>query len=128
MTRDAGTTGGFGVFAQLTRALRHAPGRESLYFSIVNETRRLLPYRRAALLLADRQGRLRVAALSGVPVVERQAPLVRWLEAAAAAILARQEGAPDEVRPIAAEGLSASRLQAEWQDLAVGLPPSAWTC
>lgn len=95
-------TGGFGVFAQLTRALRHAAGRDALFFSIVNETRRLVPYRQAALLLDGGDGRLRVEAMSGVPVVNRQAPLVRWLESAAAAI-ARDPAAGDRPLPIASD-------------------------
>lgn len=88
----AGGGGGFGVFAQLTRAIRHAETVEALRFSIVNETRRLVTYRQAALLCGD-GATPRVAALSGVPVVERQTPLARWLEELAAAVIREDPGA-----------------------------------
>lgn len=81
MSDKSAGSGGFGIFAQLTRALRHATSQEALQFSIVNETRRLIAYQRA-VLLRPAAGRLRVAAISGVPAVERQAPLVRWIERA----------------------------------------------
>lgn len=83
----AGAPSSFGVFVQLSRAVRHAASPDALRFSIVNETRRLVAYRQAALLLDHGDGALRVAALSGVPVVERQALLVRWLERAAATVI-----------------------------------------
>lgn len=109
--------GGFGVYAQLTRALRHAASADALQFSIVNETRRLVVYRQAALLLDRGDGRLRVAAVSGVPVVERQAPLVRWLERAAATVAlggtgdsrprALDDAADSPYAPLLHEGLEA---------------------
>lgn len=80
MSDRSTASSGFGVFAQLTRALRHAPTHEALQFSIVNETRRLIVYQRAVLLRAQGGSRLRVAAISGIPVVERQTALVQWIE------------------------------------------------
>lgn len=108
--------GGFGLFAQLTRALRHAESVAALRFSIVNETRRLVPYRQAALLEETVAGRPRVTALSGIPVVERQAPLVRWLERLAAGVL-RADPAAGLVHPLqpAASGEIGSGL-AEGQE------------
>lgn len=95
-----GAGGGFGVFAQLTRAIRHAETVEALRFTIVNETRRLVAYRQAALLSGDGARRaLRVVALSGVPVVERQTPLARWLEELAAAVI-REDAAVGGLHPL----------------------------
>ncbi|WP_207458889.1 HlyD family efflux transporter periplasmic adaptor subunit [Azospirillum sp. SYSU D00513] len=60
---------------QLERRARQAATAEELGFLIVNETLGLLRYRQAALW---RDGA--VAALSGVPMVDRNAPYVLWLK------------------------------------------------
>jgi len=73
-------TSGFAAFLQLERRARHADGPDSLAFIIVNETRRLIVYDQAVLLLAGPNSRARVTAISGVPAVDRNAPLVQWLE------------------------------------------------
>ncbi len=93
---------GYQTFVQLERAARSAVDGDALRLTIVGETRRLLAYHRAVLLLADRRGRLRVVAISDLPVVERDAPMVRWLErlstglaAADWASLPRALAAPD---------------------------------
>lgn len=105
-TGGGAAAGGFGVFAQLTRALRHADSIEALRFSIVNETRRLVNYRQASLLLDRGDGVWRVEALSGIPVVERQAPMVRWLEQVAATVRAGP-AAPGQIRPLDPSGQGA---------------------
>lgn len=109
-------TGGFGVFAQLTRALRRARTVEELYFSIVNETRRLTPYRRAALLRpASDGGKLRVVAASGVPIPDRQTPFIRWLEQ-----MANQSSAESQGKVL----YLAAPTQAEQEEF--GLGPALW--
>ena len=62
---------------QLGRRARAADSVEALGFTMVNESRQLLPYRQAALWLGGRLGR--VAAVSGVPQVEAHAPYEQWL-------------------------------------------------
>lgn len=68
----------FSIMLSLERAARRAPDVQSLRYVIVNETRRLLPYRQAAL--AEGAIRPKPVALSDVPGVERTAPYVTWLE------------------------------------------------
>ncbi|HEY4890158.1 MAG TPA: hypothetical protein VII10_00575, partial [Reyranella sp.] len=69
-----------GLLAQLTRRARHAVTVEELAFLAVNETHGLMPYRQAALWRRDAAGSGRVMALSGVPMIERNAPFPMWLE------------------------------------------------
>lgn len=69
----------FATLLQLLRLARRAQTREAFGFTVVNETRRLLPFRQAVLALGDQRS-LRVAAVSGAALIDRQAPLVRWLE------------------------------------------------
>lgn len=71
----------FSTFLQLERTARHAESRAALAFTIVNETRRLIAFRQAALLLVDGgRRRVRTEAVSGVAVLDRNAPFLRWLE------------------------------------------------
>jgi hypothetical protein len=93
MSEAPDAVGGFGVFARLTRSLRHAETTAALYFSIVNETRRLTPYRRAMLLRVAAPGeRPQIVAASGVPAPDRQAPLIQWLERTARGVVAGPQG------------------------------------
>lgn len=66
------------TLVQLEKRARHAGSPEELGFLIVNETHGLVRYRQAALWLGA-AGRGRVAALSGLAQVEREAPFVVWL-------------------------------------------------
>ena len=65
------------------RALRHAPSENVLRFSLVSEPRHLVDYRQALLLERGATGRLRVAAVSNVAVLDPNAPYLvfveRWL-------------------------------------------------
>ena len=71
---------GFATFLQLEQAARQAPTVEALRFAMVNETRRLLPYRQAVFATGSARGRMRVEAVSSVAVLERNAPYLRWLQ------------------------------------------------
>ncbi|UXH76678.1 efflux RND transporter periplasmic adaptor subunit [Roseateles amylovorans] len=62
---------------QLQRRAREAATVQSLGFVIVNETLQLAPYRQAALWTASGLGQ--VAAVSGPPEPDPQAPYVQWL-------------------------------------------------
>jgi len=88
------TAQGFGTFLQLERAARHAVSAEELAFVAVNETRRLIPYRQAALV-EDPGGAARVQAVSGVAVLDRNAPFLQWLRRTARAV-ARGSGRDPE--------------------------------
>lgn len=63
------------LLLQLAQRARQAGSVEELCFVMVNETHALTPYRQAVLWQADGT----VAALSGLPVVDGQAPFVLWL-------------------------------------------------
>ncbi|MEN2980594.1 HlyD family efflux transporter periplasmic adaptor subunit [Tistrella bauzanensis] len=68
----------FSIMLALERSARRAPDIQALRYVIVNDTRRLLPYRQA--VLAEGWNRPRPVALSDVPGVERTAPYVTWIE------------------------------------------------
>ncbi len=67
---------------QLERMVRSARTQQELQFLIVNETRRLIPYRQAVLLTPPTPSsqHYEVRAVSSVPVVDRAAPLPQWIE------------------------------------------------
>lgn len=102
---------GFSTFLQLERAARHAQAEEALAFTLVNETRRLIAYRQAALIDLRRPGRPRVVAVSSVSVVERNAPMIRWLTGLARA--ADRQGAEPAARPLSPADLP-SALAQDW--------------
>jgi len=69
----------FAVFLQLEQAARQAETVEALRYTMVNDLRRLVQYRQAALILDRGEGSAQVAAVSGVAVPEPDAPYIRWL-------------------------------------------------
>ncbi|CAN5379723.1 hypothetical protein BH11PSE4_BH11PSE4_32110 [soil metagenome] len=73
---------GLGMLVQLLKRARHAATAEELGFVMVNETHALLPYRQGALWQRHHQGVGKVAAVSGAATVERNAPLILWLNRA----------------------------------------------
>jgi multidrug resistance efflux pump len=81
------------LLAQLTRRARHAATVEELAFLAVNETHGLVPYRQAALWRRDAAGVGRVLAVSGAPMIERDAPFPIWLERLMAALDRKREDA-----------------------------------
>ncbi len=81
-----------GVLLTLLRGLRAAETPEALYFAIVNDTRRLIAYRRAVLLTSTAGG-WRVVAASGASQVDRLAPLIQRLERVAVAVAASRDAA-----------------------------------
>jgi multidrug resistance efflux pump len=80
-----------GLLAQLARRARHAATIEELAFLAVNETHGLMSYRQAALWRREATGAGRVMALSGVPMIERNAPFPIWLERLMAALDRRRK-------------------------------------
>ncbi len=79
------------ALTHLEGQVRAAKTVRELQFLAVNETRRLVPYQQAFLLACDESGAAacRVVTASSVAVVEREAPLILWLERLAQAL--RQE-------------------------------------
>ena len=102
----------FTTFIQLESAARTAETVEALQTTMVNEPRRLLPYRQGALLTVDDAGAVRVEAVSGVAVLEPDAPLVSWLKRAARQVLDSDLGGSLHVVSPDAIG---SAVRAEWE-------------
>jgi hypothetical protein len=75
-TVNASVQGLIGLL-QLSQRVRAAASVQELGFVAVNETRAVCAYRRAALWLDGDASQ--IAALSGVPQVDPEAPYVQWL-------------------------------------------------
>jgi hypothetical protein len=127
LTPDAGFQS-LTVLLQLEAMARRAEDGKALQFLIVNETRRLLSYRQAILLAGGDRGvgSMRVEAVSSIAVVDRQAPMMQWLERALPRVLGADaartacrlhfDDAPDEI----AQGLREYSLpQVAWMPLPV---------
>jgi HlyD family secretion protein len=67
---------------QLESMARAASSAEALQFMIVNETRRLIPYRQAYLFLSAHPIKrdCKLVAASSIAVIEKNAPFASWLE------------------------------------------------
>lgn len=64
----------------LEARFRAAKSAEELGYLAANDVRRLTGTRQSFVLQADGRSRLRVKAVSSLAVVERDAPLIRWIE------------------------------------------------
>lgn len=89
---------GLTVLMQLEAEARKAQTDKALQFLIVNETRQLLPYRQAFLFSSqgDPRSRCRIEAAASLAVIDRNAPLIRWVEAALDAM--REKDLPDALQ------------------------------
>ncbi|CAK0755637.1 HlyD family efflux transporter periplasmic adaptor subunit [uncultured Gammaproteobacteria bacterium] len=104
----------FTTFLQLEDAARRAETVEALRYSMVNELRRLIDYRLAALVIGSAAtGGIRVEAVSGVAVLELDTPLLRWLTRAVRQVAKREDAARVQVVPVLAV---AARERAEWAE------------
>jgi Barrel-sandwich domain of CusB or HlyD membrane-fusion len=103
------------ALTHLEGQVRAAKTVQELQFLAVNETRRLVPYQQAFLLTCGEAGTdaCRVATASSVAVVEREAPLIRWLEQVAQAL--RQEHPGDEPMALTEETCPESCREG-WRD------------
>ncbi len=97
-----------GVLSELSRRARLAETDRELAFSLVNDSMALVPFRQAALWLADGG----TWCLSGVVQVDANVPYVQWLNTVARYVHAQPE-AP--VRSFTAQDLHAD-LAADWAD------------
>ena len=71
---------GLSTLLQLEKEARHAADLQRLRFLMVNDTHRLIRYHQAVLWRLREDGVVRLEAVSGLAVIERDAPYVRWLE------------------------------------------------
>lgn len=102
---------------QLEGQARTVQTTTELEFFMVNETRRLIRYRQAFLLRAGKNPRApyEVQAASSVSVVERDAPMMQWLERVIRDIRSRSE-VKGPVRVTAEDRPRA--LQCDWKEFA----------
>jgi hypothetical protein len=106
---------GLSTLAQLEKRARHAGTINELAFIVANETLSLAPYRQAIVWRRERPGKGRIVAVSGTPVVERNAPFTLWLECVLARLDRGRGNESTAVRPVGPGDLPQA-LAAEWPD------------
>ncbi|MFZ3183340.1 MAG: HlyD family efflux transporter periplasmic adaptor subunit [Pseudomonas sp.] len=99
----------FAQFLALERQARAAQDLDSLAYALANDAQGLFGFRHAALLIAGK-----VRALTGISLIEANAPFVAFVESAAEQLLAQGRSAKAQV--IHAESLNA-QTRADWQSL-----------
>lgn len=104
---------GLATLLQLIKRARNAATAEEFGFLVVNETNSLLRYRQAALWQRDGVAGSRVTAVSGTPVIDRNAPFVAWLERAMTALDGQSDA--DSARPVGGHDLPGA-LGEEWAE------------
>jgi Barrel-sandwich domain of CusB or HlyD membrane-fusion len=108
------------ALTHLEGQIRAAKTIQELQFLSVNETRRLIPYDQAFLLsnsgATDETYRLLNAA--SVAVVDRDAPVIVWLEQAVQAL--RRAGAASEQPMVVTEELLPESLRSGWREFVKG--------
>ncbi len=107
------------TLTHLEAQVRAAKTLPELQFVAVNETRRLVPYEQAVLLVAGDSSSMgyRAVTASSVAVIDRDAPMMVWLEQAVQAVRGGQQGdLPIVVDP----GLIPESLSAGWHEFVKG--------
>lgn len=99
----------FAQFLALERQARTAKDLDSLAYALANDAQGLFGFRHAALLIAGK-----VRALTGISVIEANAPFVAFVENAAEQLLAQGRSAKAQV--VHPESLNA-QTRADWQSL-----------
>ncbi len=103
---QSGQLQGLTLLLQLQQRIRNSATLEEAIFIAVNESKLLLHYRQAAIWLKGRG----VAALSGLPIPERNSPYLNWLHELFAVIPALSSPTPVTVSSLPA-GISK-----DWQE------------
>lgn len=108
------------ALTHLEGQIRAAKTLQELQFLSVNETRRLIPYDQAFLLSpwGPTNGDYRVLNASSVAVVDRDAPMMVWLEQAGQA-LARASGTAEQPT-VVTEDLLPGSLRKGWREFVKG--------
>ena len=104
---------------QLERMVRAAGTQQELQFLFVNETRRLISYRRAVFVIPSTpfSPQYEVRAVSSVPVVDRTTPLLQWIERLVHDLRMTSRG-PD-IRQVT-EIDCPTDLKPDWQEFSAG--------
>lgn len=108
------------ALTHLEGLIRAAKTIQELQFLSVNETRRLIPYDQAFLLSApdSAQGAGRVLTAASVAVVDRDAPMIVWLEQAVQA-LSQASDTPQQPK-VLTEDLLPESLRSGWREFVKG--------
>lgn len=89
-----------GSLLTLQKRLGTASSLEEFHYSVVNEINYLLGYRQAVLWRASlARGGGEIEALSGLPVLDREVPLVQWLTLVCRHLEKRSERYPTVIHP-----------------------------
>ncbi|NOT22468.1 MAG: HlyD family efflux transporter periplasmic adaptor subunit [Nitrospiraceae bacterium] len=107
------------ALTHLEGQIRAAKTVQELQFLCVNETRRLIPYEQAFLLSSPDPGTepFHVVSASSVALVDRDAPMILWLEAMGRALLKNQNA--DEPMMVT-EDLAPEELREGWHEFVKG--------
>lgn len=68
------------TFIQLEHDARHAENFDALFFLITNSTKKIIPYHQAALWHRSSTGRIKIANVSGIGLVNQDSPYILWLK------------------------------------------------
>lgn len=107
------------TLTHLEGQVRAAKTLQELQFVAVNETRRLVPYEQAVLLSTVDSGATsyRAVTASSVSVLDRDAPMMVWLEQAAQAI---RQGQPADLPMVVNPDMVPEPLRAGWHEFIKG--------
>jgi hypothetical protein len=107
------------MLLQLEGMVRAARTLQELQFFFVNETRRLVAYRQAILLIPPTPSsqQYEVRAASSVPVVDRAAPLMQWTERLIQGL--REISAAPDIRQVSDVDCPAE-LRTDWKEFTAG--------
>lgn len=106
------------LIMELERMARKSATKEELGFVIVNQTRRLIGYTQAALLLFDDESSpfAKVLTISGVSVVDRDVPIAVWLKKVVRS-MAKEHPGVRKITPIQEKYLSRAGYE-DWKKFA----------
>ena len=102
---------------QLESQVRKAQTVKELCFLLANETRRLVDFRQACIFSITPKGRMRgrVEAVSSVAVVDRNAPMITWIEGVISELW--EQGSLKDFGPLSSTHCS-TELQRDWKSFA----------
>ncbi|GAA0693117.1 hypothetical protein GCM10009104_20470 [Marinobacterium maritimum] len=98
----------------LEQQLRKASDLAQLFYTLVNQTHRCVPYTQALLLVGEGLQHPQVVAVSDLPTVDYTSPYINWTERLSKAVIA--QGKADQPHLIRPAELPAD-LAAEWREL-----------
>lgn len=118
-SREIATLIHLATLTHLEGQVRAATTLEELQFVAVNETRRLVPYEQAVLLSPTDSdaAHYRATVASSVAVIDRDAPMMVWLEAVVQVV---REGQPGDLPILVEQETMPDSLRAGWHEFVHG--------